>query len=115
MDNTRVFISGLPPTLTNDELRKHFSARFEVTDAHVIPNRRIGFVGFKSGSFAQDAIKYFNKSYIRMSKIALELARPVRQPFLLILRPTHPLAEADWIKTLFGSRLTELPRSMRIL
>lgn len=77
MEVTRVFVSGLPPSLTNDGLRKHFSSRYEVTDAHVIPNRRIGFVGFKSNTAAQDAAKYFNKSYIRMSKIAVELARPV--------------------------------------
>ncbi|KAL1952740.1 hypothetical protein VTO42DRAFT_4297 [Malbranchea cinnamomea] len=77
MESTRVFVSGLPPTLTNDGLRKHFSGRFEVTDAHVIPSRRIGFVGFKSGSAAQEAVKYFNKTYIRMSKIAVELARPI--------------------------------------
>ncbi|EEH47810.2 RNA-binding ribosome biosynthesis protein MRD1 [Paracoccidioides brasiliensis Pb18] len=75
--NTRVFVSGLPPTFSNDDLRKHFSIRFQVTDAHVIPKRRIGFVGFKTPSLAQDAVDYFNKSYIRMSKIAVEMARPI--------------------------------------
>ncbi|ODH29897.1 hypothetical protein ACO22_03662 [Paracoccidioides brasiliensis] len=75
--NTRVFVSGLPPTFSNDDLRKHFSIRFQVTDAHVIPKRRIGFVGFKTPSLAQDAVDYFNKSYIRMSKIVVEMARPI--------------------------------------
>ncbi|EEH38012.2 multiple RNA-binding domain-containing protein [Paracoccidioides lutzii Pb01] len=75
--NTRVFVSGLPPTFSNDDLRKHFSIRYQVTDAHVIPKRRIGFVGFKTPSLAQDAVNYFNKSYIRMSKIAVEMARPI--------------------------------------
>ncbi|KAG5289464.1 multiple RNA-binding domain-containing protein [Histoplasma ohiense] len=76
-ENTRVFVSGLPPTFSNDELRKHFSTRYQVTDAHVIPKRRIGFVGFKTPTEAQDAVNYFNKTYIRMSKIAVEMARPV--------------------------------------
>ncbi|QSS61572.1 hypothetical protein I7I51_03749, partial [Histoplasma capsulatum] len=76
-ENTRVFVSGLPPTFSNDELRKRFSTRYQVTDAHVIPKRRIGFVGFKTPTEAQDAVKYFNKTYIRMSKIAVEMARPV--------------------------------------
>ncbi|EEQ86304.1 pre-rRNA processing protein Mrd1 [Blastomyces dermatitidis ER-3] len=76
-ENTRVFVSGLPPTFSNDDLRKHFSTRYQVTDAHVIPKRRIGFVGFKTPTLAQDAANYFNKTYIRMSKIAVEMARPV--------------------------------------
>ncbi|KAK2801250.1 Multiple RNA-binding domain-containing protein 1 [Emmonsiellopsis sp. PD_5] len=75
-ENTRVFVSGLPPTLSSDDLRKHFSSRFHVTDAHVIPKRRIGFVGFKDHNLAHDAVNYFNKTYIRMSKIAVEMARP---------------------------------------
>ncbi|WEW58292.1 Multiple RNA-binding domain-containing protein 1 [Emydomyces testavorans] len=77
MHSTRVFVSGLPPTLNNDGLRNHFASRFEVTDAHIIPNRRIGFVGFKDHDSAQNAVNYFNKTFIRMSKIAVEMARPV--------------------------------------
>ncbi|OKL59668.1 Multiple RNA-binding domain-containing protein 1 [Talaromyces atroroseus] len=77
MENTRVFVSGLPPTLTNDELGKHFAARFQVTDSHVIPNRRIGFVGFKDADVAMQAAKYFNRTYLRMSKISVEMARPL--------------------------------------
>jgi multiple RNA-binding domain-containing protein 1 len=77
MENTRVFVSGLPPTLSNQDLGKHFSTRFHVTDAHVIPNRRIGFVGFKDAGLAKQAANYFNKTYIRMSKISVEMARPV--------------------------------------
>ncbi|KAK2872110.1 hypothetical protein FQN49_002553 [Arthroderma sp. PD_2] len=75
MEGTRVFVSGLPPSLTSDKLRNHFAQRFEVTDAHIIPNRRIGFVGFKDQSFAENAVKYFNKTFINMSKISVEMAR----------------------------------------
>ncbi|DAA78075.1 TPA_exp: Uncharacterized protein A8136_5778 [Trichophyton benhamiae CBS 112371] len=77
MEGTRVFVSGLPPSLTSDKLRNHFAQRFEVTDAHVIPNRRIGFVGFKGPDLAENAVKYFNKTFINMSKISVEMARPV--------------------------------------
>ncbi|RHZ57850.1 Multiple RNA-binding domain-containing protein 1 [Aspergillus turcosus] len=77
MENTRVFVSGLPPTFTNDQLRKHFSSRFQVTDAHVLPKRRIGFVGFKSPEAAQQAASYFNKTYVKMSKISVEIAKPI--------------------------------------
>lgn len=72
-----MFVSGLPPTFTNDQLKKHFASRFHVTDAHVLPKRRIGFVGFKNPEMAKQAAGYFNKSYVKMSKISVEIARPV--------------------------------------
>jgi multiple RNA-binding domain-containing protein 1 len=77
MESTRVFVSGLPPTLTNEQLKKHFATRFQVTDAHVLPKRRIGFVGFKSSDVAQQAVSYFNKTYMKMSKISVDIAKPV--------------------------------------
>ncbi|KAJ5719121.1 hypothetical protein N7493_007576 [Penicillium malachiteum] len=77
MENTRVFVSGLPPTCSNDQLRNHFAARFQVTDAHVLPKRRMGFVGFKSNEVAQEAVKYFNKTFLKMSKISVDIARPI--------------------------------------
>jgi multiple RNA-binding domain-containing protein 1 len=78
MENTRVFVSGLPPSCSNDQLRNHFASRFTVTDAHVLPKRRMGFVGFKSHEVALEAVKYFNRTYMKMSKILVDLARPVR-------------------------------------
>lgn len=77
MEGTRVFVSGLPPTFSSQDLGKHFGSRFKVTDAHVIPKRGIGFVGFKDAAIAKQAVDYFNKTYIRMSKISVEIARPV--------------------------------------
>ncbi|GKZ78947.1 multiple RNA-binding domain-containing protein 1 [Aspergillus niger] len=77
MESTRVFVSGLPPTLSDDQLRKHFATRFQVTDAHVLPKRRIGFVGFKSHEVAQQAVSYFNKTYMKMSKISVDIAKPI--------------------------------------
>lgn len=79
MENTRVFVSGLPPSCSNDQLRQHFSTRFQVTDAHVLPKRRMGFVGFKSQEAAKQAVDYFNRSYMKMSKISVDIARPVRE------------------------------------
>lgn len=68
---------NLPPTITEADFRKHFVTKEgEITDIKVIPARRIGFVGFKTAKAASEAAKYFNRSYIRMSKIAVELAKP---------------------------------------
>jgi multiple RNA-binding domain-containing protein 1 len=78
MATSRIFVRGLPPNLTEAEFRKHFSANNrEVTDVKLIPQRRIGYVGYKTPDDASNAVKYFHKSYVRMSRIAVEPARPV--------------------------------------
>jgi multiple RNA-binding domain-containing protein 1 len=78
MASSRIFIRGLPPNITEADFRKHFSAQGrEITDVKLMPQRRIGYVGYKTAEDADKAVKYFNRSYIRMSKIAVESARPV--------------------------------------
>ncbi len=77
MASSRIFIKGLPPTISEEDFKKHFSANFEITDAKLLPHRRIGYVGYKTPEDAAKAVKYFNRSFIRMSKIGVELARPV--------------------------------------
>lgn len=78
MASSRIFVKGLPPNITEADFRKHFSAKGrEITDVKLIPQRRIGYVGYKTPDDATKAVKYFNKSYIRMSKIAVETAKPV--------------------------------------
>ncbi|KAF5663067.1 multiple RNA-binding domain-containing protein [Fusarium heterosporum] len=83
MASSRIFIKGLPPNITEVDFRKHFSAQGrEITDVKLIPQRRIGYVGYKTPEDADKAVKYFNRSYIRMSKIAVESARPISDPAL---------------------------------
>lgn len=76
-ESSRIFVRGLPPTMSEADFKKHFG-KYEVTDARLFPQRRIGYVGYKSPEDAQKAVKYFNRTFIRMSKIGVELARPVR-------------------------------------
>lgn len=84
MDSSRIFINGLPPTITAQDFKVHFSKLSPITDSKLICRRRIGYIGYRSHDEAVKAVKYFNKSYIRMSKISVELARPVsmRRPWL---------------------------------
>lgn len=74
---TRIFITGLPPSLTKEQLRSHFAAKYDVTDCHLVSGRRIGFIGLSDHVTAQNAVKYFDRTFMRMSKISVSLAKPV--------------------------------------
>ena len=76
IESSRIFVRGLPPRFTEDDVRKHF-AKFPVTDVKFFPHRRIGYVGYKSPEDAAKAVKYFNKTFINLTKIYAEIARPV--------------------------------------
>lgn len=80
MSSSRIFVRGLPPNLTHEDFQRHFSKFAPITDSKLISHRRIGYVGFKTNDEAARAIKYFNKTFIRLSKIAVELARSVSHP-----------------------------------
>lgn len=83
MESSRLFVKNLPPSIKEADFRKHFSlGGRQVTDIKLIPNRRIGFVGYRTADEAAQAAKYLNRSYIRMSKIAVELARPIEDSSL---------------------------------
>lgn len=74
---SRIFVRGLPPNMKEDDFRQHFSTPAPITDAKIIAHRRIGYVGYKTPEAAANAVKYYNKSFIRMSRIGVEFARPV--------------------------------------
>lgn len=74
--SSRIFVRNLPPRFSEDEFRKVFS-KYPITDIKLFENRRFGYVGYKSPEEAASAVKYFNKSFIRLSKINVEIARPV--------------------------------------
>ena len=79
MASSRIFVRGLPPTITEADFRKHFSAKNrEITDIKLLPHRRIGYVGYKTAEDANGAVKYFNRTFIRMSRVEVELAKSVR-------------------------------------
>lgn len=89
MESSRIFIRGLPPSLTAEDFEQHFSKQASVTDVKFIPHRRIGYVGYKSPVDAAKAVKYHNKSFIRLSRIGVELARSVEEQSALRLTSNH--------------------------
>ncbi|XP_010529286.1 PREDICTED: multiple RNA-binding domain-containing protein 1 isoform X1 [Tarenaya hassleriana] len=82
---SRICVKNLPKHVTEDRLRDVFSQKGEITDAKVIrckdgKTRQFAFIGFRSEDEAQEAIKYFNKSYLDTSRIFCEIARKVGDP-----------------------------------
>jgi RNA recognition motif-containing protein len=76
MESSRIFVRNLPSHFTEDDVRKHF-AKFPITDVKFFNHRRIGYVGYKTPEDAAKAVKYFNKTFIKLTKIYAEIARPV--------------------------------------
>lgn len=109
MASSRIFIKGLPPTISEDEFRKHFSAKHHITDAKLIPHRRIGYVGYKTPEDAAKAVKYFNRSFIRMSKIGVEIARPISDSTLPVSRKAQREQVRENAKVNRKQQLEEIP------
>ncbi|KAF7515218.1 hypothetical protein G7054_g14686 [Neopestalotiopsis clavispora] len=84
-ESSRIFVRNLPPTITQADfeahLRKHFS-NGHITDIKLLPQRRIGYVGYKTPDEAKSAVKKFHRSFIRMSKVSVEIAKPIADPSL---------------------------------
>ncbi|KAL8839376.1 MAG: hypothetical protein Q9170_001770 [Blastenia crenularia] len=79
MESSRIFVKGLPPRMTPDAFRRHFAKHSDITDARLIPHRRIGYLGYKTPEEAKKAAKYHDRSFVNMSRIHVELARSVDQ------------------------------------
>lgn len=89
-ESSRLFVKNLPPTINDADFRKHFTTGGrEITDIKLIAKRRIGYVGYKTPEEASKAVKFFNKSYIRMSRISVEIARPISDPSLPTAHKAH--------------------------
>ena len=73
--SSRIFVKNIPPNLGEEDFKRHFSQLAPITDAKLISRRRIGYVGYRSNDIATQAVKHFNRTFIRMSRIVVELAR----------------------------------------
>ena len=72
-------VKNLPTYITEKRLREHFSSRGgELTDVRLIhkadgTSRRVAFLGFKHERDAQTARDYFDKTYLDISKLRVDL------------------------------------------
>ncbi|XP_021764740.1 multiple RNA-binding domain-containing protein 1-like [Chenopodium quinoa] len=77
-EKSRVCVKNLPKYLTLNRFKAHFSQIGELTDAMLLrtkdgTSRRMGFLGYRTEQQAEEAIKYFNKSYIDCCRIVCEV------------------------------------------
>ncbi|ETS60854.1 hypothetical protein PaG_04771 [Moesziomyces aphidis] len=79
---SRLIVRGLPTYLTDARLREHFSQKGAVTDVKLMrrpdgTSRKFGFVGYRSEQEAQEALDYFNRTFIDTSRITIEHAKKI--------------------------------------
>ncbi|XP_061352863.1 multiple RNA-binding domain-containing protein 1-like [Gastrolobium bilobum] len=77
---SRICVKNLPKYVAEDRLREFFSQKGEITDVKLMrtkdgKSRQFAFIGFRTKHEAQEAIEYFNRSYLDTSRITCEVAR----------------------------------------
>ncbi|KAL2317837.1 hypothetical protein Fmac_031713 [Flemingia macrophylla] len=77
---SRICVKNLPKNVAEDRLREFFSQKGEITDVKLMrtkdgKSRQFAFIGFRTDDEAQEAIRYFNRSYLQTSRITCEVAR----------------------------------------
>ncbi|CAI0392519.1 unnamed protein product [Linum tenue] len=77
---SRICVKNLAKYVTEDQLREHFSLKGDVTDAKLMrtkdgKSRQFAFIGFRTESEAEEAIRHFNRSFLGTSRIECEIAR----------------------------------------
>ncbi|XP_078438055.1 nucleotide/nucleic acid binding protein [Wolffia australiana] len=82
---SRLCVKNLPKYVGEERLREFFSQRGEVTDAKLMrtkdgKSRRFAFIGFHSEADAEEAIKFFNNTFLDTCKITCEVAHKVGDP-----------------------------------
>ncbi|XP_038980805.1 multiple RNA-binding domain-containing protein 1 [Phoenix dactylifera] len=82
---SRICVKNLPNYVKEDRLREFFSQKGEVTDAKLMrtkdgKSRQFAFIGFRTEKEAEEALKYFNNTYMDTRKIMCEIAHKVGDP-----------------------------------
>lgn len=77
----RVVVKNLPPTVTEEAIRKHFSQVAAPTDVRLLTDlarrsRRVAFIGYKTAADGLESIRYYHKSYFNQHKLVVEELRP---------------------------------------
>eukprot|EP00903_Cladosiphon_okamuranus_P014644 g13579.t1 len=79
--STRLIVKNVPKHVDEKRLRKHFAERGQVSDAKIVrtkegKSRQFAFVGFTTAADAEDALNYYNQTFLDTSRIQVERAQP---------------------------------------
>ncbi|KAK9476172.1 hypothetical protein V1514DRAFT_337647 [Lipomyces japonicus] len=80
---SRIIVKNLPLTMSDEKFRQHFADHGGIiTDSKLMrtrngQSRRFGFIGYRSSADADEAVKYFNKTFIGMAKIDVAVAEAI--------------------------------------
>jgi multiple RNA-binding domain-containing protein 1 len=83
VSQTRVCIKNLPPVTTEDDLkdflREQAKIPLDISDCKILRNvkgvsRKVAFVGFRQSGMAKYTVENFHKTYLRTSRLNVELA-----------------------------------------
>jgi multiple RNA-binding domain-containing protein 1 len=85
--STRLIVKNIPPYFTSKHLKDTFAASGEVTDSRVMAtpggkSRCFGFVGFRTVDAAQQALSYFDSTFLDTRRITVEFAKSIGDPSL---------------------------------
>ncbi|CAK8561013.1 unnamed protein product [Lathyrus sativus] len=76
---SRIFVKNLPKYVAEDRLRELFSQKGEITDVNLRTkngkSRQFAYIGFRTDQEAQEAIRFFNKSYLDTLRITCEVSQ----------------------------------------
>ncbi|XP_050911007.1 multiple RNA-binding domain-containing protein 1 [Lathyrus oleraceus] len=76
---SRICVRNLPEYAAEDQLKELFSQKGEITNVKLMrtkngKSRQFAFIGFRTDREAQEAIQYFNRSYLGTLTITCEVA-----------------------------------------
>ncbi|KAJ2615746.1 Multiple RNA-binding domain-containing protein 1 [Coemansia sp. RSA 1365] len=79
--SSRIIVRNLPKHISESRFRSHFDSKGEITDVKLVYTstgkfRRFGYIGYRSEQEAQDALAFFNNTFIDTSKVYVEIAKP---------------------------------------
>ncbi|XP_042520467.1 multiple RNA-binding domain-containing protein 1 isoform X2 [Macadamia integrifolia] len=82
---SRICVKNLPKYVAEDRLKEFFSQKGEVTDAKLMrtqdgKSRQFAFIGFRTERESEEALKFFNNSFLDNSRLTCEVARKVGDP-----------------------------------
>ncbi|XP_035911634.1 probable RNA-binding protein 19 [Anopheles stephensi] len=112
---SRIIVKNIPNGFEETKLRNHFSTCGIITDVQLkyTPEgkfRNFGYIGFQTDEQAEKAIKHFDNSFIRTSKIAVSACVPLSETKKLKVWSKHAKNRSEPVPPEKEERQTEEPK-----